>query len=90
MNRTAQQLFTILLAVLAGNMVFLIPAVCTQVMASERSQVGGQQSLTSVQSLIYEEPLSLKACLNKALKDNPLLSEAQLGVRAGEKTIDSA
>jgi outer membrane protein TolC len=37
-----------------------------------------------------KEPLSLRDCINKALKDNPSLAEARLGVSAGEKGIDSA
>jgi outer membrane protein TolC len=36
------------------------------------------------------KPITLKDCLRKALKDNPLLTEAQLGINAGEKSIDSA
>jgi outer membrane protein len=87
MKRTAQQLVTIILIILTGNLIFLNPAVCGE-MASEKSQIGRPQSLTGFQS--REEPLSLKVCLNKALQDNPLLSEAQLGVKAGEKVIDSA
>ena len=90
MNRAAQQLITIILVILTGNLIFLIQAVCAQEVASEKSQMGRQQGLTSIQSHAQEEPLSLKTCLNKALKDNPLLSEAQLGVKAGEKVIDSA
>lgn len=34
--------------------------------------------------------LSLKDCLDKAMTDNPLLSEARLAVAAGDKNIDSA
>jgi outer membrane protein len=90
MNGTAQHLITIILAVLAGNLIFLVPAACPQEMASESSQIGRQQGMSTVQFRAQEESLSLKACLNKALKDNPLLSEAQLGVKAGEKVIDSA
>jgi outer membrane protein len=40
--------------------------------------------------LTPNEPITLKDCLSKALKDNPLLAEARLGVNAGEKGIDSA
>ncbi|MCG6534410.1 MAG: TolC family protein, partial [Syntrophales bacterium LBB04] len=90
MKRTAHQLIAIILVTLTGNLIFLIPAACPQEIASEKSQMGGQLSLTGIQSQIQEEPLSLKVCLNKALQDNPLLSEAQLGVKAGEKVIDSA
>jgi len=43
-----------------------------------------------VQSEAIQVPLSLKDCLAQALKDNPLLAEARLGVRAGEKAVDSA
>lgn len=44
----------------------------------------------TTQSLSAPIPLSLKDCLARALKDNPLMDEARLGIKAGEKTIDSA
>ncbi len=37
-----------------------------------------------------ERGLSLKDCLNTALKDNPLLSESQMGIQAAQKGIESA
>ena len=37
-----------------------------------------------------ESALSLKNCLNAALKNNPLLSEAQFGIQAAQKGIESA
>jgi len=42
------------------------------------------------QTAAIKEPLSLRDCINKALKDNPSLAEARLGINAGEKSIDSA
>ncbi len=89
MKNTAQQLVAIILVILSGNLIFLNLASCEEI-ASEKSPMSKQQGLTPIQSQTKEEPLSLKACLNQALRDNPLLSEARLGIRAGEKTIDSA
>ena len=50
----------------------------------------GTAGATGIQSGSIPSPLSLKDCLARALKNNPLLAEARLGVRAGEKAIDSA
>ena len=45
----------------------------------------GATGATGTQSLAIPSPLSLKDCLARALKNNPLLVEARLGIRAGEK-----
>ena len=37
-----------------------------------------------------ELALSLKDCLDSALKDNPLLSEAQMGIQAAQMGVESA
>ncbi|MEN6421217.1 MAG: TolC family protein [Smithella sp.] len=89
MKRTALRLVTIILVILTGSLIFLNPVCCAE-MAAKQSQTARQQGLASTPSQAKEELLSLKACLNKALKDNPLISEALLGVKAGEKTVDSA
>jgi outer membrane protein len=52
-------------------------------------KIGGA-SATGTQMGIVQGPLSLKDCLARALEGNPLLAEARLGVRAGEKAVDSA
>jgi outer membrane protein len=49
-----------------------------------------QGFFAGTQSLAIPSPLSLKDCLTRAIKDNPSLDEARLGIKAGEKTIDSA
>ncbi|MDD5170933.1 MAG: TolC family protein [Syntrophales bacterium] len=90
MNVRAQQLMTVILMVLAGNLIFQIPAACARETAAEKYQIDRQQGLPQIQSQTREEPLSLRACLNRALKDNPLVSEARLGVKAGGKNIDIA
>jgi len=55
----------------------------------------GAPAQTSIENPIKsglrpDEPLGLKDCLRKALRDNPQLAEARLAVSAGEKGIDSA
>lgn len=50
----------------------------------------GGATATETQMGVVQGPLSLKDCLARALKYNPLLAEARLGVRAGEKAVDSA
>jgi hypothetical protein len=45
----------------------------------------GAAGTTGTQSGAIPSPLSLKDCLARALKDNPLLAEARPGIKAGEK-----
>ncbi len=52
-----------------------------------REKAGGTVGSRLVPS---ERGLSLKDCLNAALKNNPLLSEAQFGIQAAQKGIESA
>jgi outer membrane protein len=61
-----------------------------QMLPSYSSTAAVKTNETTTQSLSIQGPFSLKDCLSKALKDNPLLAEARLGINAGEKSIDSA
>ncbi len=67
------------------------------IMTTNAQDIIAQLRMTSekVESIVFqpateEEPLSLKACLAKALNNNPLLSEAGLSVKAFKKGVDSA
>ncbi|HRT71089.1 MAG TPA: TolC family protein [Syntrophales bacterium] len=65
---------------------FIVDAGATEPGISKEKHVGtvGSRLVPS------ERGLSLKDCLNTALKENPLLSEAQMGIQAAQKGIESA
>lgn len=63
---------------------------CSFVEANAQDLNAGMAGKAGTQREAIQGSLSLKDCLARALKDNPLLAEARLGVSAGEKAIDSA
>jgi outer membrane protein TolC len=75
-----KKLMIVLLFICLGHAMLESAPVLAQTSPAKPSTASGQSS----------EPITLKDCLSKALKGNPLLAEARLGINAGEKSIDSA
>ncbi|MCX5819449.1 MAG: TolC family protein [Deltaproteobacteria bacterium] len=63
---------------------------CTFWEANAQDSKAGAAGKVETRSEAIQGSLSLKDCLARALKDNPLLAEARLGVRAGGKAVESA
>jgi outer membrane protein len=75
-----KRLMIVLLFICLGQATLGSAPVLAQTSPAKPSTASGQSS----------EPITLKDCLTKALKGNPLLAEARLGITAAEKSIDSA
>jgi outer membrane protein len=70
---------------------FLISAPANAQMSPANSSAADAKTKEAAnRPLSLQTSLSLTDCLTRALKDNPLLAEARLGVKAGGKAIDSA
>ncbi|MCX5826284.1 MAG: TolC family protein [Deltaproteobacteria bacterium] len=81
MNKISlKRLMIVLLFICLGQAMSESAPVLAQTSPVKSSTASGQSS----------EPITLKECLSKALKGNPLLAEARLGITAAEQSIDSA
>ncbi len=91
MNGIFLKTFIIVFLLICLIHAFLAPAPApAQMPPSNSTTAAAKTNETTTQPLSIQKPFSLTDCLSKALKGNPLLAEAQLGINAGEKGIDSA
>jgi outer membrane protein len=84
MKFTPRQIFGLILMIVGWMSLFVFGEAKAQDNQSVKDRTSGNSLV------VQQAPLSLKECLSRALKSNPLLAEARLGVMAGEKSIDSA
>jgi len=78
---SVNRLIIVFLCICLGQSMLAYAPVSAQTSPVNSSTATGQSN---------DRPITLKDCLSKALKENPLLAEARLGISAGEKSIDSA
>lgn len=91
MNRHKRKTFLFVTIIITGAYFFILPStVFAQEDRSAPVLQASQNQSGIIRKQTAHETLSLKGCLEKAMTENPLLSEAKLAVKASDKSIDSA